>query len=96
MLNGISHVKEGKIPCSVNVIIPEKLKENICQLVMLGNIWILITFFPLANLAKLNGRRKSSIKQLGKFKDHFSFATNTTGNNDTVYLRGKRCFLVTF
>lgn len=44
-------------------------KENVCQLVMLGNIWILIIFSSSANLAKLNGRRKSMIRQLGKFKD---------------------------
>jgi len=42
-LNVISHINGGKIPCSVNVLISKKLKENICQLAMHGNIW---TFFP--------------------------------------------------
>lgn len=71
VLNGISHIKEDKISCSANIIASEELKENICQLVMFGNIWILTIFFSSANLAKLNGRRKSLIRQLGKFKDLF-------------------------
>lgn len=63
---------------------------------MLGSIWILIIFSSSANLAKLNGRRKSLIRQLGKFKDLFLFAKNTTGDNDAMYFRKKIYFLVTF